>query len=40
MILTNEVGGPERARPIARAYLLRFPTGSYAGAARALERAP
>jgi len=40
MILTNEVGGPERARTVARAYLLRFPTGSYAGAARAFERAP
>jgi len=40
MILTNELGGPERARPVARVYLLRFPTGSYAGAARALERAP
>ena len=40
MILTNAVGGPERARPVAREYLLRFPTGSYAGAARALERAP
>jgi hypothetical protein len=40
MILTNEKGGPAKARPIAREYLLRFPTGSYAGAARALERVP
>lgn len=40
MILTNAVGGPERARTVARAYLVRFPTGSYAGAARALERGP
>jgi hypothetical protein len=36
MILTNELGDPERARPIAREYLRRFPTGGYAGAARAL----
>ncbi|HVY36744.1 MAG TPA: hypothetical protein VHM31_02380, partial [Polyangia bacterium] len=40
MILTNELGGPARARPIAREYLVRFPAGSYAGAARALERVP
>ena len=40
MILTNELGGPARARPIAREYLVRFPSGSYAGAARALERVP
>jgi hypothetical protein len=40
MILTNEMGGPAKARPIAREYLLRFPTGSYAGSARGLERAP
>jgi TolA-binding protein len=40
MILTNEMGGPAKARPIAREYLLRFPTGSYAGSARGLERTP
>jgi TolA-binding protein len=40
MILTNQVGGPAGARSIAREYLLRFPTGSYAGAARALQRDP
>ena len=40
MILMNEVGGPAQARPIAREYLLRFPTGSYAGSARALQRVP
>ena len=40
MILTNELGGPAQARPIAREYLLRFPTGSYAGSARALQRVP
>ena len=40
MILTNEVGGPDGARPIAREYLRRFPTGGYAGAARALAGAP
>ena len=40
MILTNEMGGPAQARPIAREYLLRFPTGSYAGSARALDRVP
>lgn len=40
MILTNEVGGPAQARPIAREYLIRFPNGSYAGSARALQRVP
>jgi len=40
MILTNEAGGPAQARPIAGEYLLRFPNGSYAGSARALQRAP
>jgi hypothetical protein len=40
MILSNELGGPARAEPIAREYLLRFPDGSYAGSARALQRAP
>jgi hypothetical protein len=40
MILTNEVGGPAEAQPLAREYLLRFPTGSYAGSARVLQRLP
>jgi hypothetical protein len=40
MILINETRGPEAARPIAEMYLLRFPTGSYAGSARALQRVP
>jgi hypothetical protein len=40
MILTHETLGEEAARPIAEAYLLRFPAGSYAGSARALRRAP
>jgi hypothetical protein len=40
MILTSEMRGPAAARPIAEAYLLRFPSGSYAGAARALRRVP
>lgn len=40
MILTNEAGGPAKARPIANEYLLRFPNGSYAGSARALQRSP
>jgi hypothetical protein len=38
MILTNEAGGPTQARPIAQEYLQRFPAGSYAGSARALQR--
>jgi len=40
MILTNDVAGPTQARPIAREYLLRFPAGSYAGSARALQNVP
>jgi TolA-binding protein len=40
MILTNQMGGPASARSIAHEYLLRFPAGSYAGAARALQRGP
>lgn len=40
MILTNELGGSDKARAIARQYLLRFPDGSYAGSARALQRVP
>ncbi|MBN2575976.1 MAG: FecR domain-containing protein [Deltaproteobacteria bacterium] len=40
MTLTSEIGGPEKARPIAEEYLRRFPEGSYAGTARALRRVP
>jgi TolA-binding protein len=40
MTLANEIGGPERARPVAEEYLRLFPKGSYAGAARALRRIP
>jgi TolA-binding protein len=40
MTLTNELGGPAEARPLAEEYLRRFPRGSYAGSARALHRAP
>jgi hypothetical protein len=40
MILTNQVAGPERARPIAEEYLRRFPQGSYAAAAHTLSRGP
>ncbi len=40
MTLSNELGGPSIARPIAEEYLRRFPDGSYAGAARALLRLP
>lgn len=40
MILTNETHGAAAARPIADTYLLRFPNGSYAGSARALQRVP
>ncbi len=40
MTLTNELGGPAEARPIAEEYLRRFPRGSYAGSARALGRVP
>jgi len=40
MILTSETRGPAAARPIANAYLVRFPGGSYVGAARALQRVP
>lgn len=38
MTLVNEVEGATAARPIAEAYLRRFPDGSYAGAARKLLR--
>jgi TolA-binding protein len=37
MMLTGELEGRDRARPIAAEYLRRFPKGSYAGSARALE---
>jgi hypothetical protein len=40
MILTDEARGQAAARPIADAYLRRFPNGSYAGSARALLRIP
>jgi hypothetical protein len=40
MILSNDVGGPGKARPIAEEYLRRFPRGSYAGSARALGHVP
>lgn len=40
MTLTSEMRGAEAARPIADTYLHRFPRGSYAGAARALQRVP
>ena len=40
MILTDEHQGRAAARPIADEYLRRFPGGSYAGSARALQRAP
>ena len=40
MILTSELGGPSKARPIAGEYLRRFPGGSYAGSARALGHVP
>lgn len=39
MVLTNELDGAARARPIAEDYLRRFPNGSYAKAARALAQA-
>lgn len=40
MILSNDQGDPTQARATARQYLLRFPSGSYAAAARALTREP
>ena len=36
MTLTNQLGGTSRARPIAEEYLRRFPSGAYAGPARAI----
>ncbi len=38
LMLVNETEGPESARRIAAEYLLRFPDGSYAEAARTLEQ--
>lgn len=40
MILTGKLEGDAQARPLADAYLRRFPHGAYAGAAQALRRAP
>jgi len=40
MILLNDEGDPGKARRLAREYLLRFPSGSYVTAARALAGAP
>jgi len=40
MMLTNEVGGVAEAGRIAQEYLRRFPGGSYARSARALQRVP
>jgi TolA-binding protein len=40
MTLTNKLEGVESARPIAQEYLRRFPTGTYAGPARALQPHP
>jgi TolA-binding protein len=40
MTLTHKLEGAARARLIAQEYLRRFPTGTYAGPARALRRGP
>lgn len=40
MMLTAEVHGPARARPLADDYLRRFPEGSYARSARLLQTQP
>lgn len=40
MTITNEVNGAASARPLAEEYLRRFPSGSYAGSARALLHVP
>lgn len=40
MIVTGKLEGVGRAEPLAEEYLRRFPSGSYAGSARALRRAP
>jgi hypothetical protein len=36
MILTSKLQGHDKARPVAEEYLRRFPSGTYAGTARAL----
>ena len=38
MTATEKLRGPTAAREIARDYLLRFPHGTYAGAARVLSQ--
>lgn len=40
MTLTSKLEGNAQARALAEDYLRRFPSGSYAGSARALRRAP
>lgn len=40
MMATQKLMGSAAARVVAQQYLARFPTGSYAGAARALRQAP
>jgi len=40
MIATQKMSGKAAARAVAEDYLARFPSGSYAGAARALRQAP
>ena len=40
MILTREAAGAASARTLAEEYLRRFPEGSHAGAARAIQRVP
>ena len=40
MIATSKLMGSAAARAVAQDYLLRFPTGTYAGAARALRQTP
>jgi hypothetical protein len=40
MIATHKLLGPETARTVAVEYLERFPTGAYAGTARALRQTP
>lgn len=40
LILTKEMHGTESARPLAEEYLERFPTGSYAEAARSIRQTP
>jgi hypothetical protein len=40
MIVTQELMGAAAARMVAEDYLHRFPSGTYAGAARALRQEP